>query len=83
VDDVTTTEAELTKSDMGLRGLKVVDLGVGMAAALVAKFLRESGAEISRFEPPGGDPFYEVYPAFGVWRRDSTILRGNDGEQLL
>ena len=80
---MTTTEATLTKSDMGLRGLNVVDLGVGMAAALVAKFLREGGAEITRFEPPGGDPFYEVYPAYEVWRRDSTIVRGNDGEQRL
>jgi hypothetical protein len=41
----------MMKSDTGLRGLKVVDLGIGMAAALVAKFLRESGAQITRAEP--------------------------------
>jgi crotonobetainyl-CoA:carnitine CoA-transferase CaiB-like acyl-CoA transferase len=72
------------KSDVGLRGLKVVDLGAGMAAALVAKFLREDGADISRLEPPGGDPFYEVYPAYEVWRRGSTVVRGGAdyGERL-
>ena len=43
-------------SDEGLRGLTVVDLGLGMAAALIAKFLREAGAEITRIEPAAGDP---------------------------
>jgi crotonobetainyl-CoA:carnitine CoA-transferase CaiB-like acyl-CoA transferase len=67
------------KPDTGLRGLKVIDLGVGMAAALIAKFLREGGADITRLEPPAGDPFYEIYPAYEVWRRGSTILTGSDG----
>jgi len=44
------------KSDTGLSGLKVIDLGVGMAPALVAKFLREGGAGITRLEPAAGDP---------------------------
>ena len=70
------------KSDTGLSGLKVIDLGVGMAPALVAKFLREGGADITRLEPPAGDPFYEVYPAYEVWRRGSTILRENEGPSL-
>jgi crotonobetainyl-CoA:carnitine CoA-transferase CaiB-like acyl-CoA transferase len=52
-----------------LRDLKVVDLGLGMAAALVAKFLREAGADVTCVEPPAGDPFYGVYPAYEVWRR--------------
>jgi crotonobetainyl-CoA:carnitine CoA-transferase CaiB-like acyl-CoA transferase len=69
----------LVKSDTGVRGLNVIDLGVGMAAALVTKFLREGGAEITRLEPPAGDPFYGVYPAYEVWRRGSTILRDSDG----
>jgi crotonobetainyl-CoA:carnitine CoA-transferase CaiB-like acyl-CoA transferase len=68
-------------SDSGLRGLKVVDLGVGMAAALVAKFLREGGADITRLEPSEGDPFYAVYPAYEVWRRGSTVLRNLDRPQ--
>jgi len=57
-------------SRTGLKGLQIVDLGLGMAAALVTKFLREAGASITRVEPPAGDPFYEVYPAYSVWRRD-------------
>ena len=61
--------------DAGLRGLKIVDFGLGMAAALVAKFLVEGGAEITRIEPGAGDPFYSVYPAYAVWRRGVTILR--------
>lgn len=51
-----------------LDGLKVADFGVGMAAAIVAKFLAESGAEVHRMEPAGGDPFYEVYDAYTTWR---------------
>src|SRR5208282_6492663 len=57
----------------GLQGLKVVDLGLGMAAALVAKYLVETGASVTRVEPPGGDPFYERYPAYHVWRRGLTV----------
>jgi crotonobetainyl-CoA:carnitine CoA-transferase CaiB-like acyl-CoA transferase len=56
-----------------LTGLNVVDLGVGMAAAMVSKVLAEAGASVLRLEPEMGDPFYEVYPAYGVWRRKSTI----------
>src|SRR5262245_54439672 len=59
----------------GLRGLKVVDLGLGMAPALAAKFLREAGAEIVRVEPAHGDPFYDVYPAYAVWRRGMQVER--------
>ncbi len=57
----------------GLKGLKVIDLGVGMAAALVSKYLIESGAEVTRVEPADGDPFYQQYPAYAVWRRGSHI----------
>jgi crotonobetainyl-CoA:carnitine CoA-transferase CaiB-like acyl-CoA transferase len=65
----------MTDSNVGLNGLKVADLGVGMAAALVAKFLREAGAEVTRIEPSGGDPFYDVYPAYSVWRRGFRVER--------
>ena len=57
----------------GLQGLKVVDLGLGMAAALVAKYLAEAGATVTRVEPPGGDPFYRHYPAYEVWHRGAQI----------
>jgi crotonobetainyl-CoA:carnitine CoA-transferase CaiB-like acyl-CoA transferase len=61
----------MTESASSLSGLVVVDLGLGMAPALVAKFLREAGAAITRVEPPAGDPFYSVYPAYEVWHRGS------------
>ncbi len=74
----------MTDSNVGLKGLKVVDLGLGMAAALVAKFLREGGALLTRVEPPAGDPFYDVYPAYAVWRRGCKVDRAsaNPREQL-
>lgn len=52
-----------------LEGITVVDAGVGFAAALVAKFLADLGANVARFEPVGGDPFYEIYPAYRTWRQ--------------
>jgi crotonobetainyl-CoA:carnitine CoA-transferase CaiB-like acyl-CoA transferase len=51
-----------------LQGLRVADFGVGMAAALIAKFLAEQGAEVMRVEPKSGDPFFKIYPAYGTWR---------------
>jgi crotonobetainyl-CoA:carnitine CoA-transferase CaiB-like acyl-CoA transferase len=52
-----------------LDGIRVVDLGIGMAPALAAKYLAEAGAHVVRVEPEGGDPFYDQYPAYEVWRR--------------
>ena len=51
----------------------MVDLGLGMAAGLAAKFLAESGAQITRVELPDGDPFYDVYPAYRVWHKGARI----------
>ena len=45
-------------------GLKLLDLGIGMSAALVAKQLVELGISAQRIEPPESDPFYEMLPAF-------------------
>ena len=56
-----------------LGGIQVVDLGVGMAPALVAKYLADAGAQVVRVEPEGGDPFYGYYPAYEVWRRGSKL----------
>lgn len=57
-----------------LEGMKVVDLGVGMATALVARFLRDSGARVTRLEPPDGDPFYKVYPAYTRWHSGADVF---------
>lgn len=56
-----------------LDGLKVVDLGTGMAPALVAKFLADAGASVTRVPPAGGDPFEGYYPAYPVWRRGAAL----------
>lgn len=55
-----------------LAGLKVVDLGVGMAAAIAAKFLSDSGADVIRVEPEEGDPFAAFYPAYEIWHRGAS-----------
>jgi crotonobetainyl-CoA:carnitine CoA-transferase CaiB-like acyl-CoA transferase len=54
-----------------LTGLKVVDFGVGMAAAIAAKLLADSGAQVLRVEPEGGDPFTTTIPAYAVLRRSA------------
>lgn len=50
----------------------VVDLGVGMAAALIAKLLAEQGARVVRIEPGASDPFHDVYPAYRLWHSGAT-----------
>jgi crotonobetainyl-CoA:carnitine CoA-transferase CaiB-like acyl-CoA transferase len=66
------------------RDLQVVDLGLGMSAALFAKLLVECGAEVTRLEPEAGDPFYQVYPAYAVWQRGKRIEKseGSEPERL-
>ena len=55
--------------------LSVVDLGLGLSAALVTRMLADAGAEVRRIEPSAGDPFYELYPCYSVWRRDAHISK--------
>jgi crotonobetainyl-CoA:carnitine CoA-transferase CaiB-like acyl-CoA transferase len=56
-----------------LSDIHIVDLGVGMAAALAAKYLAELGATITRVEPPQGDPFYGIYPAYKTWHKRASL----------
>lgn len=56
-----------------LDGITVVDLAVGMAGALTAKFLAEMGAQVYRVPPQGGDPFFGVYPAYRKWRNAQIL----------
>ena len=58
-----------------LDGIQVLDVGLGMASALVAKFLRELGASVRRVEPEPEDPFYHVYSAYSSWREGLSIER--------
>ncbi len=51
-----------------LEGLRVLELGSGMAAAVAGMVLAENGAEVVKVEPPGGDPD-RGRPGFAVWHR--------------
>lgn len=66
-----------------LSGVTVVDLGVGMAPAIVARFLCDAGARVYRVEPEEGDPFADYYPAYSVWRSGEEFSVAADLEQLL
>ena len=61
-----------------LQGVKIADFGVGMAAALVAKFLHELGAEVYRMAIPDDEAFDSIYPAHKTWR--SGALRTDAAE---
>src|SRR6266702_4386577 len=65
----------MTTSGKPLGNLSVVDFGLGLPTALVARMLADAGAQIRRIEPSAGDPFYELYPCYSVWRRDAQISR--------
>src|SRR5579884_2870447 len=39
-----------------LRGLRVVEVGSGIASAYCAKLLADQGADVVKVEPPAGDP---------------------------
>ena len=62
--------------------LRVVDLGVGMAAALVSKLLIGLGAQVTRIGPDH-DPFDAVYPAHRFWREGSVPASADDLDGLL
>jgi crotonobetainyl-CoA:carnitine CoA-transferase CaiB-like acyl-CoA transferase len=61
----------------------VLDLGVGLSAALVAKLMAELGASVTRIEPESGDPFYNVYPSYRLLRSASTVAPAGDLNRLL
>ena len=65
----------MTTAPSVLKNIQVIDLGLGMPAALVTKFLLEAGANVRRLEPASGDPFYAQYAAYEVWQSGKTIHR--------
>ena len=60
-------------------GRKIVDLGVGMAAGLVAKLFADLGDTVTRLEASQGDPFYDIYPAYRHWHGRADVRSGQDG----
>ncbi len=70
-----------------LDGLKVLDLSWGIAGPMAAMLLCDHGAEVTKIEPPGGDPFRH-YPGYRVWNRGKRsaifdLKRGADRELFL
>jgi len=63
-----------------LEGLRVLELGRGLAGALVGVFLADYGAEVIRIEPPQGDPLRR-HPAAPLWLRGrkSIVLDLQEG----
>ncbi len=60
-----------------LKGLTVVDLTWGVAGPLATMFMADYGAEVIKVEPPGGDPFRALLPAYTVWQRGKKSLTLN------
>lgn len=66
----------------GLQKLTVVNLGLGMAPALVCKLMAEMGATTYSVALED-DPFIEIYPACGAWRANDRLVRREDLNALL
>ena len=70
-----------------LAGCKVVDLSWGVAGPFATMFMADYGADVIKVEPPGGDPYRDLLPAYRVWQRgkQSLILdlKSDSGQQLL
>jgi len=51
-----------------LDGLRVLDLSWGIAGPMTAMLLADHGAQVTKIEPPGGDPFRSQL-GYRVWQR--------------
>ncbi len=56
-------------SDDALSGIRVVELGSGMAPAIVGMFLGDHGADVIKVEQPEGD-WARSHAGFAVWNRN-------------
>ena len=56
-----------------LKGIAVVDLGLGPVTGLATMVLADFGAEVIKVEPPGGDPF-RAMPSSKTWLRGKSTL---------
>src|SRR5579883_3085546 len=68
-----------TKTEPGgpLKGLTVIDLTWGVAGPLATMFMADYGAGVIKVEPPGGDPFRAILPAYTVWQRGKQSVTLN------
>lgn len=60
-----------------LKDLVVLDLTWGVAGPLATMFMADYGAEVIKLEPPGGDRFRALLPAYTVWQRGKKSLTLN------
>src|SRR5215472_12405442 len=51
-----------------LRGLRVIEVGGGIAGPVAAMLLADAGAQVVKVEPPSGDPA-RADPGFAAWNR--------------
>ena len=68
-------------------GLRVLDLSWGVAGPMAAMVLADEGAQVTKIEPPGGDPFRELGRSrlgYRTWQRGkrSAILDLKDPDDL-
>jgi crotonobetainyl-CoA:carnitine CoA-transferase CaiB-like acyl-CoA transferase len=65
-----------------LEGLKVLDLSWGIPGPVASMLLADNGAEVTKIEPPGGDPFRALH-GYRVWNRGkrSAVLDLKNAEQ--
>ncbi len=59
-----------------LEGLRVLDLSWGGAGPMATMLLSDHGADVTRIERPGGEPFGDVLDGYRIWQRGkrSAIL---------
>lgn len=55
-------------------GLRVLDLSWGIAGPMTTMLLADNGAQVTRIEPPHGDPF-AVQAGYRVWQRGKRSAR--------
>ncbi len=66
-----------------LDGIRVLDLSWGIAGPMATMLLADHGAEVTKIEPPGGDPFRSQL-GYHAWNRGkrSALLDLKDAEDL-